>query len=225
MRRYSSNDKPYEIPAVNIPLYWIRPEQSLSAAAGSHRFLWDMHYTPLDQPPSYPMTAVYENTAPAETSPWVMPGIYTVKLTVDGRSWAQTFTIRMDPRVKTSIAGLEQQHDISIQCYEGSIQCAEILKDIKAYRSKLQSALANAPAEAAKNLNKLEKEAAALENTGPGSKEPSFGKLSGSFTELFGLLQESDTAPTSQAMQSFTELKKQFDGLKKKWGEVKKKYE
>ncbi len=100
IRMYSSNNKPYEIPAVNIPLYWIRPEQLLSAETGSHRFLWDMHYTPLDQPPSYPMTAVYENTPPAETSPWVMPGVYTAKLTVDGQSWKQSFTIKMDTESK-----------------------------------------------------------------------------------------------------------------------------
>jgi len=215
VRRYSSSDKPYEIPAVNIPLYWIRPEQMLSAEAGSHRFLWDMHYTPLDQPPSYPMTAVYKNTPPAATSPWVMPGVYTVKLTVDGQSWTQTFTVKMDPRVKTSLAGLQQQHDMSLQCYKGIIQCTKILKDIKAYRTKLQSSLTNASEDVAKKLSPLEKEAAALENAQEG--------LSGSFASIFGLLQGSDTAPTSQAVQTFNDLKKQFDELKKKWTELKSK--
>jgi photosystem II stability/assembly factor-like uncharacterized protein len=223
VRRYSSNDKPYEIPAVNIPLYWIRPEQLLSAEAGSHRFLWDMHYTPLDQPPSFPMTAVYKNTPPATSSPWVMPGVYTAKLTVDGQSWTQTFTVKMDPRVKTSVAGLQQQHDMSLQCYEGRIECTEILNEIKAYRAKLQSSLTNASADVAKKLSPLEKEAAALENAQRGSNEPSFGRLSGSFAGLFGLLQESDTAPTSQAVQTFNDLKKQFDELKKKWAELKSK--
>jgi hypothetical protein len=50
IRKYSSNDKPYEIPPLNIPDYWIRPQQLLSADAGSHRFLWDLHYTPLNEP-------------------------------------------------------------------------------------------------------------------------------------------------------------------------------
>ena len=44
-----------------------------------------MKYTPLNVPPSYPIGATYMNTAPNETSPWVMPGTYTVRLIVDGK--------------------------------------------------------------------------------------------------------------------------------------------
>ncbi|TMI83626.1 MAG: hypothetical protein E6H10_07525 [Bacteroidetes bacterium] len=58
IRYFSNHDTMYKIPAVNIPLYWIRPQQILSAERGSHRFLWDMHYTPLDSPPSYPISAI-----------------------------------------------------------------------------------------------------------------------------------------------------------------------
>src|SRR4030095_11152449 len=35
---YSNNDTAYKIPAVNIPLYWIRSQQILSSKKGSHRF-------------------------------------------------------------------------------------------------------------------------------------------------------------------------------------------
>lgn len=222
IRSYSSNDKPYSIPPQNIPLYWIRPQQILSVAAGSHRFLWDMHYTPLGGFIFFPMTAIYKNTPPAITSPWVMPGIYTVKLTVDGQSWTQSFTIKMDPRVKTPVADLQKQHDMSLACYENQKACAEIVKDIRAYRSQLQSSLTNASADVAKKLGPLEKEAAALENVERGSSEPSFGRLSGSFAGISGVLQESDTAPTSQVVQAFNELKKQFAELMKKWEALKK---
>ena len=50
VRHFSSEDKPYDIPKVNIPLYWIRPQEILSTKAGSHRFIWDLHYTPLHVP-------------------------------------------------------------------------------------------------------------------------------------------------------------------------------
>ena len=30
-----------------VPLYWYRAPQTLSAAAGMHRFVWDVHYQPL----------------------------------------------------------------------------------------------------------------------------------------------------------------------------------
>jgi photosystem II stability/assembly factor-like uncharacterized protein len=119
IRSYSNKDTLYNIPDVNIPLYWIRPQQILSAKQGAHRFLWDMKYTPLNIPVEYPMTAVIHNTAPVVTAPWVMPGNYTVKLTVKGKVYTQNLTIKMDPRVKTPIAQLQKQHDLSVICYEG----------------------------------------------------------------------------------------------------------
>jgi photosystem II stability/assembly factor-like uncharacterized protein len=131
VRKYSSNDTLYKIPNVNIPLYWIRPQQLLSADAGSHRFLWNMHYTPLNVPPAYPISAIYMNTAPEATSPWVMPGIYTARLTADGKIFTQTFEVKMDPRVKTSRKHLQLQHDLSVACYHNILKCKTALDNIE----------------------------------------------------------------------------------------------
>jgi photosystem II stability/assembly factor-like uncharacterized protein len=119
IRTYTSNDTLYTIPEVNIPLYWIRPQQILAATAGAHRFLWDMRYTPLNTPAAYPMTAIIHNTPPDATAPWVMPGNYTVRLTANGQTQEQPITITMDPRVKTGTAQWQRQHDLSMICYEG----------------------------------------------------------------------------------------------------------
>ena len=61
MRRYSSDDAPEPpVEGRNIPDYWIRPAQRLSAAAGLHRFVWDLHYPPpAVQQFSYPIAAIY----------------------------------------------------------------------------------------------------------------------------------------------------------------------
>jgi len=119
IRKISNTDTAYAIPALNIPLYWIRPQQMLSSNAGGQRFLWDMRYEPLNEPVSYPMTAVKNNTAPEPTAPWVMPGVYKIKLTVNGQTTEQSLEIVMDPRVKTSVKDLQRQHDLSMICYEG----------------------------------------------------------------------------------------------------------
>ena len=73
IRHYSSKDTLLPLPDFNIPTYWVRPQQVLSGTAGSHRFLWDMHYQPLPGPLSFSMAAIYEDTPPAYNSPWVMP--------------------------------------------------------------------------------------------------------------------------------------------------------
>ena len=119
IRTFTSKDTLYTIPEVNIPLYWIRPQQILAATKGAHRFLWDMKYAPLNVPAAYPMTAIIHNTPPDATAPWVMPGNYTIRLTVDGKIQEQPITITMDPRVKTSTAQWQRQHDLSMICYEG----------------------------------------------------------------------------------------------------------
>lgn len=130
IHKYASTDTMYTIPPNNVPPYWIRPQQILSAKSGAHRFMWDMHYQPLNVPPSYPISATPMNTAPDPTSPWVMPGTYTAQLTVDGKIYDQSFTVKMDPRVKTSAKDLQLQHDLSLSCYNYIKKCKNDLKAV-----------------------------------------------------------------------------------------------
>jgi photosystem II stability/assembly factor-like uncharacterized protein len=230
VRKYTSNDTLYKVGNVNIPLYWIRQQQILSTKEGHHRFLWDMHYQPLNLPPAYPIAAIYKNTAPEATSPWVMPGTFTVRLTIDGKVHEQTLLIKMDPRVKTSMADLQKQHDLSLQSYEMRKQCMELVKQVQAYRAGLQMRLTNAEKSVAEKLNAMEKQAAMLEGAqggfgfgGGGQQQPGFNRLSGTFASLMNILQEADRPPTAQVMTAFSEAKKQFDELVRKWEELKSK--
>ena len=222
IRKYTNSDTLYKIGDVNIPNYWIRPQQILSAEGGSHRFLWDMRYTPLNVPPSYPISATYMNTAPDETSPWVMPGTYTARLTVDGKVFNQSFSVKLDPRVKTSIKDLQMQHDLSLPCYEGRKECMRILEEIRLYRLMLRGQMTNPPVNVADELNKKDKLARELESTAFGDNEPSFGRLNNGFTSVFNVLQNSDTTPTTQIINAVKELEEQLRALKTKWEILKK---
>ncbi|MES1217555.1 MAG: glycoside hydrolase, partial [Bacteroidota bacterium] len=226
IRHYSSLlDTFYKIPADNTPAYWIRPQEIISSQPGSHRFTWDMHYQPLNITPSYPIAAIYMNTAPNETSPWVMPGSYTLYLTIhhsgDMKIYKQQLEIKMDPRVKTSMAGLQKQHDLSVQCYEARKECIKTLEEIKNYRAMLRGQMTNPPVTVADELNKKDKIAAGFENTPQNSQEPSFGKLNSSFASIFNVLQESDTTPTSQTISALAIAQKQLQELKAKWAVLK----
>jgi len=188
VRTYTDKDTLYKIPNLNIPLYWIRPQQILSAEAGSHRFMWDMKYTPLNIPPSYPMSAIYKNTAPHPISPWVMPGSYTVKLTVDGKEFTQSLNIEMDPRVKTSIKDLQLQHDLSLACYMNIKKCRVVLKEIAEKRDG--------------KFSDIEKE---------------FARYARTFSSLHNLLQQSDMPLTSQMISSLKESEEGFKDICTKW--------
>lgn len=226
VRKYSSLDKPYEIPEVNIPLYWIRPQQILSAEAGSHRFLWDMHYTPIDEPVSFPMTAIYQNTAPEKNSPWVLPGTYTVKLTVNGKTVTQALTVKMDPRVTTSVAGLQQQHRLSVICYEGRLAARKAKEEISLAGKQLKDLL-NKTGTNKETITKLEQELAALEGAsrgrrGGGGPIATFGSAESSFASLLAMLHETDMPPTTQMVSGVSQVQAQLKELQGKWNELNK---
>ena len=188
VRRFSSNDTMYNVPPVNIPLYWIRPQQILSNHKGEHRFLWDLHYTPLNISPEYPMSAIFNNTAPAPTSPWVLPGNYVIKLIVHGVENNVMLNIKMDPRVKTSAKDIREQFELSMACYNNR-------KQISGYISQLQQ-----------KINDQNRE----------SINPLLSKLNSlqaGYVQLFNLLQESDMAPTDQMVNGKKDLDVQFRQL------------
>src|SRR5947208_1769485 len=82
-----------------------------------------------------PIAAVPHDTPPAPTSPWVAPGQYTVKLTVDGKSLTQPLTVKMDPRVNTPPVGLAQQFTLSKQLYDGVLAAQKAQDEIARLRS------------------------------------------------------------------------------------------
>ena len=92
-----------------FPLYWPAPPMVVSTKAGMHRVAWDLHYQPVgdDHDEELEATgAVPGRTYPAASAPWAPPGKYRVRLTVNGKSYEQPLTLRLDPRVKTPAAGL-----------------------------------------------------------------------------------------------------------------------
>src|SRR2546430_7022910 len=129
---------PAEDPLLNIPPYWIRPPQKLSTEPGMHRFLWDFHYAPVPGvTPQYPIAAVYKNPAPEATSPWAMPGNYTVVLTVGGKKYEQPLKLVMDPRVKTSTAGLAEQLRLSKELYDEWLALNAVSDQVRRIRGQL----------------------------------------------------------------------------------------
>ena len=216
IRTFRSDDQPYEIPPVNIPLYWIRQQQILSANAGSHRFLWDMHYTPIKTSPTYPIAAVFGNTAPDFTSPWVMPGNYFAVLTVNGKSYTQSFSVKKDPRVKTSTKDLQDQHDYSLTCYKNRIKAAEYLDKINAYRKKNADAkdIDQQLAAFAGNISR---------RRNASNKDASFGSLVSGYDKLIHDLQEADLPPTEQMMNAVKKLNLDFVSIENKWIEFESK--
>ncbi len=219
VRHYSSNDTLYTIPQVDIPLYWIRPQQILSGGAGAHRFIWDLHYDPLTLPPSFPIAAIYKNTAPSPTSPWVMPGKYSIKLSAGGQTFVQPITITMDPRVKTSTEDLKKQFDLSMLCYDGRKIISNISKETLRLHQQIKNLLANDAGELTDSLTRLDKKITDFGNAKVKSK--SFNEVYRSFASLFNELQESDMPPTIKMITEVDDAAIRMKELEQSWMKLK----
>lgn len=177
-----------------------------------------MHYSPLDLSPAYPIGAIYENTAPASTSPWVMPGNYTAILTVENKTYSRTLFIKMDPRVKTSIQDLQLQNDLSLMAYKKRLAISEAGKELRDYRLQLQQKMSKANAAQLISLQECDKQAASFENPATGQ---SFSKLDGAYASLFNILESSDMPPTTQVIAAAKDASVSYENLWAKWIAIK----
>src|SRR5205814_5373978 len=213
-------------PALAIPPYWVRPPQKLAGEPGLHRFLWDMHYAPVPGvQPQYPIAAVVHNTAPAPTSPWAMPGKYMVVLTVGGKSYQQTLTVVMDPRVKTSNADLAEQFRLSKQLYDEWLALNSISESVRRIRGQIAELRPRVPEGDLKtHLNALSEKLQALTGAGgggpggggagaaPGARA-SVASTTGRARTLFSLIEDVDLAPTPQAAAAVPDVVKDSRSL------------
>src|SRR6185312_15033666 len=143
--------------------------------------------------------AVEHNTPVLPSSPWVVPGNYTVRLTVDSQSHTQPLTLKADPRTHTSKAALQQQFDASMQAYQEATAAGAALGQLRDLEKQIA---ARKPSAKLKSYRKKLEELSGPEATsrfefftrhGP----PTLGSIGGSLQILLGRMQGADRAPTA----------------------------
>jgi photosystem II stability/assembly factor-like uncharacterized protein len=234
VRRYSSTDKPEpieKIAAANpIPMYWVRPQQILSAEAGMHRFVWDMHYAPPEAlNREFPISAIVHDTPQLPLGAMAMPGRYTVRLTVDGKTYTQPLTVRMDPRVKTPEIELRKQFEMEMGVVEGMNETFETLQQVRSLRPQVTGRAGKAKGALADSLKALDKEAAELEGASQGAffglppngkQQENLSTLNQHFGQLLNVVDSADAAPTTQASAVYVELEEALGKLLAQWKKV-----
>jgi len=217
VRRFGSGDEPERIDASTLPYptYWFRPPQQVSTAPGHHRLTWDLRYPP---PPGsareFSIAATYRNTPSGPVGPYVHPGRYTVRLTVDGTVAERALEVRLDPRVTISAPDLQRQTDLSLACYRGYLAAQKL-------REALDASIQGAADPARRAA--LEK----LRGSGrPGDQDVLYGSITAAaegeetvvglqekFLYVLNLLQAADARPTSQAAEAVSALQKALAAL------------
>jgi photosystem II stability/assembly factor-like uncharacterized protein len=227
VRHFSSADpaKPLDRAKLDVPDWWPRPPMNLSTAAGMHRFVWDMHYPPvagalpfLDE-----NQAVERNTPVVPSSPWIMQGNYTVRLTVDGQSHTEPLTVEMDPRVQTPEAALQQQFDASMQTYQEAMAASAALGRVRDLEKQI--AARKPSAKLTSYRNQLE-ELSGPEATSPYAfffhhGPPTLGSISASLQMLMGRMQGADRAPTAADIEALDRISSEYKSLMSRWEKLK----
>lgn len=223
VRRFSSRDEPDRIdPSVlPYPTYWFRPPQRVSTGVGHHRFVWDLRYPPpRGANRQYSIAAVYQNTPSGPHGPFVRPGRFTVRLTVDGTTFDRPLDVRLDPRVALGEGDLRLQTDLSLACYRGYHRAQDL-------RDAIDAAL-----KAAKGGDAAREEARRrLRGAGaPGDPDLLYGSITAvpddeetvvglqqKFLYLLNLLQAADARPTTQARAVVPALERTLAALEARW--------
>ncbi len=225
VRRYSNTDKPEASdPKLKVPAYWLRPNQTLSNKQGMHRFLWDIHYAPVaGLEPEYPISAVFHETAPAATSPWAVPGDYSVTLAAGGKNYTSSLTVHLDPRVKVSPNDLIRQFELSKKLYDTRPSLESINNRLVALGKELEKAKErvgqNSIATKLDALRKKLQEIADLPPSGRPSAELNLALLD-KLKTLFANTEGVDAAPTPTIERAVADVQAQSQTTMQRWQQI-----
>lgn len=227
VRHFSSADpqKPLDPAKLDVPDWWPRPPLNLSTHAGMHRFLWDMHYTPMPGALQFldENQAVEHDTPVVPSSPWIMPGNYTVRLTVSGKRYTQPLTVEMDPRVQTSEAALRQQFEASMQAYQEATTASAALGQVRDLERQIA---ARKPSANLTSYRKQLEDLSGPEATSPFAfffyrGPPTLGSIGASLQMLLGRIQAADRAPTAADAEALEQMSAECKSLMSRWEKLK----
>ena len=110
-----------------------KPAPKLGTEPGFHRAAWDLAYS---EPAWVPGSRI--DTGTPRPGPLVLPGDYTLRLTVAGRTSTQPLRVELDPRSTASVADLEAQHAFAIGLREHMARIVGMALTIRGIRDQLE---------------------------------------------------------------------------------------
>jgi photosystem II stability/assembly factor-like uncharacterized protein len=183
------------------------------AEAGLNRFVWDLRYPDAT---TFPGLILWAGNV---RGPAVVPGIYRVRLTANGKSETQNFELKKDPRLATTPDDYARQLEVALQIHgklnqanEAVIQIRDVRKQLDDYAGRVKDPKV---ADAAKALaGKLTAVEEALYQTKNRANEDPLNypiKLNNKLASLLGGVESSDDPPTMQSTQVYEDLASQVN--------------
>ncbi|MGZ3373501.1 MAG: hypothetical protein ACXU9Z_09475, partial [Gemmatimonadaceae bacterium] len=155
--------------------------------------------------------------------PAVLPGTYTVRLSANGQRYTQPLTVRMDPRVQISDAGLRLQRDIGVRMNDAISRDFAALSELRAQRVVLRTTREGAKAkELADSLVALDSALARVENGAQAANAVGLVALNEQLAEVLDAVEGADAEPTTQVVAAASELEKALAAALAQWSDIKR---
>ncbi|MFO7768630.1 MAG: glycosyl hydrolase [bacterium] len=190
-----------------------RGGELLGTGAGFHRFA----------PPrlQYPSFRTFEGMIMWAAGPRPVPappGIYTVRMTVDGQTRERSFRLKVDPRSSSSEEDLVAQWELSMEIVERTNDANDavvVIRDIKekadtAVETSGSGELARMAADLKEKLGAVEAEIYQVKNRSGQDPLNYPIKLNNKIAALLGVVQSGDFRPTDQSYEVFAVLSGQL---------------
>jgi photosystem II stability/assembly factor-like uncharacterized protein len=232
VRKFSSADKPdvteEDLQKQLIPMYWLRKFQQLSTGAGMHRWVWDLHYpSPTATGHEFPIAAIPHDTPRYPLGPTVLPGSYTVRLTVDGKTSTAPLTVKMDPRVKTPALGLQKKFKAETSLATTLSATSQALQQGASIHEQIEKLTAQENSPAKDAMKAFEKKLNALLGSAggffaPPSQEVTIARVNGQAGTLYQQVWQADAEPTAAQVEALAMLERDSAGVLKLWNDFKR---
>ena len=207
-----------------VPDYWLEKPKPMPVEAGTNRINWNIRY---DNPPAFVhnfaqvMGAMAGDTPASPEGPLALPGVYTLKLVVDGKTYIQKLTVKNDPRSRATAADLRAQHELQMKLCDGIKEAWEGYRQVAAMRAAVAAIdRANLPADVTASITAFDaKLATAGRSTeagrgrgGPGGfggpaggtpPPPNFAGLNASLIRQLNTLDFGDMAPSEPMLSAY----------------------
>lgn len=190
---------------------------TVTTDVGLNRFIWDTRYSDAVRFPGMILWA-------GETrGPKIAPGVYQVKLTVDGKSLTQNFEVKADPRLTTTPADYAKQVELGLKIRDKLTETNTAIVQIRDVRKQVEDLLkrvAGQPnfkvindAGTALNKSMTVIEEALYQTKNQSSQDPlNFPiRLNNKLAALGGVVGSSEAAPTAQSFAVYDEVVGQID--------------
>ncbi len=204
VRAFSSDDPPEKVDARRYftDLY-LHPPAPPSAAAGHHRFVWDLRYPrPKSDRYDFMISAIAgEDTPIAPRGPLALPGRYTVRLTVDGAAQEKPLDLTMDPRVQATPQALAERLAFEQDAVAAMNASYDALVRVRALRKELVARQSRVSGKSADEVRSAAARARELETgegpTGKLSPEGGLVGINGRLGTVLEGIDGADAVPTS----------------------------